>query len=110
MLITHRNLVASLCGCIDTGLYVRKTTVYLSYLPLAHVLERLMHCGILEEGGRIGFYQGSTVTLLDDIKALRPTVFVSVPRLYVLCDCRIVLCGVAFCRFIHIISSSLHSV
>lgn len=98
--------MASLCGCIDTGLYVRKTTVYLSYLPLAHVLERLMHCGILEEGGRIGFYQGSTVTLLDDIKALRPTVFVSVPRLYVLCDCRVVLCGVAFCHFI--IRLSLH--
>lgn len=73
--------MASICGCNDDDLYVDKSTVYLSYLPLAHVLERLLQCSIMEVGGRVGFYQGSTVTLLDDIKALRPTVFTSVPRL-----------------------------
>ena len=73
--------MASICGCNDDDLYVDKSTVYLSYLPLAHVLERLLQCSIMVVGGRVGFYQGSTVTLLDDIKALRPTVFTSVPRL-----------------------------
>ena len=73
--------MASICGCNDDDLYVDKSTVYLSYLPLAHVLERLLQCSIMEVGGRVGLYQGSTVTLLDDIKALRPTVFTSVPRL-----------------------------
>ena len=32
-------------------------------------------------GASIGFYQGSPLKLLDDIAALRPTVFPSVPRL-----------------------------
>ena len=73
--------MASICGCNDDDLYVDKSTVYLSYLPLAHVLERLLHLPLLQEGGRIGFYQGSTLTILDDMKTLRPTVFTSVPRL-----------------------------
>jgi len=30
----------------------------------------------------VGFYQGDTLKIVDDIKALRPTVFVSVPRLW----------------------------
>lgn len=84
VLISNRNLVASVAGCLDTGLFATKETRYLSYLPLAHVLERLLHLPVLKEGGRIGFYQGSTLTILDDMKALRPTIFTSVPRLYVL--------------------------
>ena len=80
-LITHQNLVSSLGGCLHTGIAAHKDSRYLSYLPLAHVLERLMQISVLQEGGRIGFYQGSTLTITDDIKALRPTMFTSVPRL-----------------------------
>lgn len=32
-------------------------------------------------GARIGFFQGDVKLLIGDIKALKPTVFVSVPRL-----------------------------
>ena len=61
-LITHQNLVSSLGGCLHTGIAAHKDSRYLSYLPLAHVLERLMQISVLQEGGRIGFYQGSTLT------------------------------------------------
>ena len=81
VMVSHGNLVASLAGCLRTGIAAHKDTRYLSYLPLAHVLERLLHIAVLEEGGRIGFYQGSTVTITDDIKALHTTIFTSVPRL-----------------------------
>tara|TARA_R110002050_G_scaffold134097_2_gene256707 strand:- start:302 stop:736 length:435 start_codon:yes stop_codon:yes gene_type:complete len=37
---------------------------------------------VLGRGGSIGFFQGDVLKLLDDIAALRPTIFVSVPRLY----------------------------
>ncbi len=33
------------------------------------------------EGARIGFFQGDVKKLVGDIKELKPTVFVSVPRL-----------------------------
>ena len=82
-MISHQNVVGSLAGCLRTNIAAHKWTRYLSYLPLAHVLERLLHAAVLQEGGRIGFYQGSTATITDDMKALRPTIFTSVPRLYI---------------------------
>ena len=33
-------------------------------------------------GASIGFYQGDTLKLLDDVAELKPTIFASVPRLY----------------------------
>jgi long-chain acyl-CoA synthetase len=41
--------------------------VHLSYLPLAHVFERVVMGAILGWGARVGFYQGDATKLLDDI-------------------------------------------
>lgn len=54
----------------------------LSYLPLAHVFERCVCNVVISKGGAIGLYGGDTAKLLDDVKALNPTVFISVPRLF----------------------------
>jgi len=56
--------------------------VYLSYLPLAHVMERAIIHTLLTLGFKIGFYQGDVLKLMDDCVALKPTFFVSVPRLF----------------------------
>jgi long-chain acyl-CoA synthetase len=55
----------------------------LSYLPLAHCYERaVVECRILLEGrGRV-FFTASLATFVEDIKRARPTIFVSVPRLW----------------------------
>jgi len=55
----------------------------LSYLPLAHVYERaVVECRALLEGrGRV-FFTESLATFAEDIRRARPTVFVSVPRLW----------------------------
>lgn len=55
---------------------------YLSYLPLAHIFERVIQLFLVSSGSKIGFYQGDVLKLMDDLAALRPTVFVSVPRLF----------------------------
>ena len=65
-LITHRNLASAVSGCLYTGICGRATDVYLSYLPLAHVLERIMNLAILMAGGRIGFYQVSSSSGCSD--------------------------------------------
>ncbi|KAK8803494.1 hypothetical protein WA158_001188 [Blastocystis sp. Blastoise] len=80
-LYTHRQSMSCLAGCLFTGINTNPGDRYLSYLPLAHVLERLLEDAITINGAAIGFYQGSTKLILDDIKALRPTLFTSVPRL-----------------------------
>ena len=56
---------------------------YLSYLPLAHVAERmLIEQGALRYGGRI-FFAEALDTFLQDLQRARPTIFFSVPRLWV---------------------------
>ena len=56
---------------------------YISYLPLAHVAERmLIEQASLRYGGRI-FFAESLDTFLQDLQRARPTIFFSVPRLWV---------------------------
>ncbi|KAF7728420.1 Long chain acyl-CoA synthetase 7 peroxisomal [Apophysomyces ossiformis] len=85
--ITQGNCVASIgaaaaVGEADTFAPVDSTDVYVSYLPLAHVFERLAQGLFVYRGAAIGYYQGDTLKLLDDIAELKPTVFCSVPRLF----------------------------
>jgi long-chain acyl-CoA synthetase len=58
-------------------------TRMLSYLPLAHVVERaLVEFGQLESGMHV-FFAESLQTFTADMQRARPTVFFSVPRLWV---------------------------
>ena len=56
--------------------------VHISYLPLAHIYERINVVNATHGGAAIWFYSGDVQRLLDDIMVLRPTVFCSVPRLW----------------------------
>uniref|UniRef100_A0A8C1RJT5 Arachidonate--CoA ligase n=1 Tax=Cyprinus carpio TaxID=7962 RepID=A0A8C1RJT5_CYPCA len=55
--------------------------VSISFLPLAHMFERVVQTVLYSVGGRVGFFQGDIRLLPDDMKALKPTVFPVVPRL-----------------------------
>jgi long-chain acyl-CoA synthetase len=56
---------------------------FFSYLPLAHVAERmLVQLGSLRYGGQI-FFSDSLATFVQDVRRAQPTVFFSVPRLWV---------------------------
>jgi long-subunit acyl-CoA synthetase (AMP-forming) len=54
----------------------------LSYLPLAHSFERAAVENLSLHGGSQVFFAESLETFLDDLKRARPTVFHSVPRLW----------------------------
>jgi long-chain acyl-CoA synthetase len=56
--------------------------VGISYLPLAHVMERLVEHAGFAEGASTGFFRGDVLGLVDDMLVLQPTGFVSVPRLF----------------------------
>ncbi len=54
----------------------------LSYLPLAHVMERVtVECTSFFSGSHI-YFSDSLETFVQDLKRARPTVFISVPRLW----------------------------
>uniref|UniRef100_A0A8C5H0Y1 Arachidonate--CoA ligase n=1 Tax=Gouania willdenowi TaxID=441366 RepID=A0A8C5H0Y1_GOUWI len=84
VMLTHGNVVADFSGFLkvtDKVIFPNKDDCLISFLPLAHMFERLIESVVYCHGGRIGFYQGDIRLLSDDMKALRPTIFPVVPRL-----------------------------
>ncbi|EYC37629.1 hypothetical protein Y032_0775g2252 [Ancylostoma ceylanicum] len=81
VMLTHANVIAdgvSMEFFKYTGFYT--TDVMISFLPLAHMLERVIESVCFAKGAKVGFYRGDIRLLVDDIKELRPTVVPVVPR------------------------------
>ena len=87
VVMTHR-IILSIARCVEfmgehkTIHEFSKNDVHLSYLPLAHVFERVLQVLLLQAGSQVGYYRGDPLKILDDVQILKPTIFVSVPRLY----------------------------
>ncbi|MFH0262223.1 AMP-binding protein [Vibrio barjaei] len=60
-----------------------------SYLPLAHITERVYIFGSSVVGGVQTAFPESLDTFIEDVKMQRPTLFISVPRLWTLFQQRI---------------------
>ncbi|RMZ83906.1 hypothetical protein DV737_g1465, partial [Chaetothyriales sp. CBS 132003] len=81
VVLTHSMAIAA----VSAGLCYIKSNhddSVCSYLPLAHIFERLIEQASLWGGARIGYFHGNVLELVDDLKLIRPTSFASVPRLY----------------------------
>lgn len=79
--LSHGNLIANIAG-ESVGMTFYPSDIYISYLPLAHIFERSTQMLLSHYGVAVGFYQGDSLKLMDDISVLRPTIFFSVPRLF----------------------------
>lgn len=84
VMLTHRNFAANIggIGTFDGEFDMRDDDVYISYLPLAHSLERFMWSCCFAMKLQYGFFQGDILKLREDLAVLKPTIMVSVPRLY----------------------------
>lgn len=82
VMLTHENVVASMSAVMMQMGDQRPNSsdVLISYLPLAHMLERCCQNAMYSVGGAVGFFTGDMHRLTDDFKALRPTVMPAVPR------------------------------
>ncbi|XP_020100489.1 long chain acyl-CoA synthetase 4-like [Ananas comosus] len=84
VLISNESIITLIAG-VDRNLHcVNEQTgdddVYLSYLPLAHIFDRVMEELFIFNGASIGFWRGDVKLLFEDIAALKPTVLSAVPR------------------------------
>ncbi|MFM2640469.1 AMP-binding protein [Vibrio chagasii] len=68
---------------------IQKDDRLFSYLPLAHITERVYIFGSSVMGGVVTAFPESLDTFIDDVKMQRPTLFISVPRLWTLFQQRI---------------------
>lgn len=82
VMISHKNVISTCVGVAPMLGGVYDTDVYISYLPLAHILERVAFTCMFINGTKIGFFQGDVLKLLDDIQELKPTVMTGVPRVF----------------------------
>ena len=80
--ISHGNIVSAIAGVVNQRISFNSNDSHLSYLPLAHMMERIFVYLMAEAGGSIGFYSGDTSKIKEDLCVLKPTIFISVPRLF----------------------------
>lgn len=79
--LTHGNIVWTI-DAVDQMIGLRATDRTLSYLPLSHIAERATsHFGMLSAGGETWFARGM-VTVPEDLRSCRPTIFLGVPRVW----------------------------
>uniref|UniRef100_A0AAQ5Y2N9 Long-chain-fatty-acid--CoA ligase n=1 Tax=Amphiprion ocellaris TaxID=80972 RepID=A0AAQ5Y2N9_AMPOC len=83
-MLTHENVVSDAAGVLKTfesSVFPNSQDVSISFLPLAHMFERVVQTIVYGVGARVGFFQGDIRLLPDDMKTLQPTIFPVVPRL-----------------------------
>lgn len=80
VMLTHNNVASNVRASVMI-LDIGETDNTVSFLPLSHILQRMIDYLFFWVGCRVG-YARSMETLIDDIGTLAPTVVVSVPRIY----------------------------
>jgi len=78
VMLTHNNFVSNVKATASVVEFTEKDTV-LSFLPLAHVLERMVTFCYLYKGCSIG-YAESLDTLSENLLEVKPHIMVNVPR------------------------------
>jgi len=79
VILSHGNITSNALA-VAAGFGVNSTDSFLSFLPLCHMLEKT--CGyysMLFSGVTIA-YAGDLTTIVDDVRKIRPTILIVVPR------------------------------
>lgn len=78
VMLSHENFVSNV-NATQSILPVNSSDLFLSFLPLCHVLERMVNYLIMSTGAAV-YYAESIETLGDDMRDVKPHGFTSVPR------------------------------
>lgn len=81
VMLSHRNILSNAYSCSRT-VPVGNDDVFLSFLPLSHALERSVGYYLPMMVGATVAYARSIPDLPEDLLSVRPTVLISVPRIY----------------------------
>lgn len=80
VMLSHGNFVSNSKALDAVTEFTDKDTI-LSFLPLSHVLERMTTFSFLYKGATIA-YAESIETVAENLLEVRPTIMISVPRLF----------------------------
>ncbi|KAI1295985.1 hypothetical protein EDD11_007619 [Mortierella claussenii] len=79
-IMTQKNFVA-IVGVDAEYMTLSPRDTVISFLPLAHILGRVIDMICTSSGARIGYFQGNMLALVEDCQELKPTCVPAVPRL-----------------------------
>jgi len=81
VMLTHHNLVSNINSTLS-GIDFSEKDVFLSFLPLSHVFERMGgHFTAFSQGCQV-YYAEGIEKVADNMGEVKPTLMMSVPRLY----------------------------
>jgi long-chain acyl-CoA synthetase len=81
VMLSHHNILsntAAACDCLAPGY----DDLFLSFLPLSHTFERTCGYYLAVMTGASTAYSRGIPQLAEDLQAMRPTLLISVPRIY----------------------------
>ena len=81
VMLSHANILENAFGCLQVE-PIFADDVFLSFLPLSHTFERTVGYYIPMMAGASVAHARSVEKLAEDMKEVRPTALVSVPRIY----------------------------
>lgn len=81
VMLTHNNIMSQ-AYCTKNRTNQGRGDAYMSYLPYPHSYEQILTAASLMSMGRVGYYQGDPLKIVEDAAKLQPAFFPSVPRLY----------------------------
>lgn len=80
--LTHRNILFDAFYTSRKAVVLRECEVHLSFLPLSHVLERTIGYYMMIMNGSMMAFADSIEKVPENMMEVKPTVMVSVPRLF----------------------------
>ena len=81
VMLSHYNMLSNAYAALDV-IPVRDDDVMLSFLPLSHTFERTCGYYLQVMAGAAVTYARSIPQLSEDLVSVRPTILISVPRIY----------------------------
>lgn len=81
VMLTHRAILSNINGVLSS-ICPRVNEVWLSFLPLSHTLERLASYYLALGVGNLVAFNRNIGLLQEDMRVIRPTIMLSVPRVY----------------------------
>jgi len=81
-MLTHGNLCADIDGTLQRIDFVSGEDIVYVFLPLAHVLTRIVQFIAVEAGAEMAYWRRDPKKIVEDVQIIKPTHLPSVPRIF----------------------------
>ncbi len=82
VMLSHHNILSNAASACSEVLMTGHDDMFLSFLPLSHTFERTCGYYLTIMTGSTNAYSRGIPQLAEDLQAIRPTILISVPRIY----------------------------